>query len=205
VRTSGDPDGIPEGAGPRYGWLGAERRAVDGGSALMLMGARVYAPRIGRFLQVDPVNGGNETTYGYPNDPVNFMDPMGLYSVSGHGFVAWYSNRTAVLDFYITFGGARAGAWNAYLHLEDRWDRRYWGYSSGTALLRSTVHIRVVARGKELLRRTDSWIWLDWRIEVTLGTGFLWSKRTIHSVWYNNVLYRAWDQSIDFYVPIRNY
>lgn len=38
------------------------------------MGARLYAPTTGRFLSVDPVDGGSENRYVYPADPVNRMD-----------------------------------------------------------------------------------------------------------------------------------
>ena len=38
------------------------------------MGARVYLPVLGRFLQVDPVEGGTDNNYAYANDPVNEFD-----------------------------------------------------------------------------------------------------------------------------------
>lgn len=56
-----------------YGWLGGKERAADS-SGLVLMGVRLYNSVTGLFTSVDPVEGGNETIYAYPNDPVNKLD-----------------------------------------------------------------------------------------------------------------------------------
>ena len=45
----------------------------------MQMGARVYLPGIGRFAQVDPVQGGTPNNYVYPPDPVNDFDLTGEF------------------------------------------------------------------------------------------------------------------------------
>lgn len=46
--------------------------------SLIEMGARVYSPELGRFLQVDPIDGGSENDYDYVGgDPVNGFDLKG--------------------------------------------------------------------------------------------------------------------------------
>jgi RHS repeat-associated protein len=64
-----------------YGWEGASQRPTDRTpnlTSLIQMGARPYAPQIGRFLAVDPVEGGATTNaYGYVNDPYNSEDLNG--------------------------------------------------------------------------------------------------------------------------------
>ncbi|HVE67788.1 MAG TPA: RHS repeat-associated core domain-containing protein [Solirubrobacteraceae bacterium] len=77
-----DEFGTPEpGTAPaRYGWVGAKRRATSQPTGVVLMGQRVYEPRIGRFLQVDPVSGGSANDYDYVNqDPQNQFDLTGQY------------------------------------------------------------------------------------------------------------------------------
>jgi RHS repeat-associated protein len=56
-----------------YAWLGAKQRATDD-TGLVLMGARLYNPITAQFTSIDPVQGGNETDYSYPADPVNSYD-----------------------------------------------------------------------------------------------------------------------------------
>jgi RHS repeat-associated protein len=72
------------------GWLGQHQRATETEAALqptIEMGARQYSPLLGRFLQVDPIEGGTTTNdYGYVPDPVNQFDLNGQ-----GGYYKWVS------------------------------------------------------------------------------------------------------------------
>ncbi|MEU3457468.1 LamG-like jellyroll fold domain-containing protein [Micromonospora sp. NPDC006766] len=67
----------------RYGWLGGKQRSAEALGGVILMGVRLYLPAIGRFLQVDPAEGGNATAYDYcSGDPVNCFDLDGKWGLS---------------------------------------------------------------------------------------------------------------------------
>jgi RHS repeat-associated protein len=90
-----------------YGWLGSEQRATTSESlGVTLMGRRLYNPTRGSFTALDPIRGGNETSYSYPNDPINFDDISGcrtkcrgpqytmwLYQSSDSNFTQWREAR----------------------------------------------------------------------------------------------------------------
>jgi RHS repeat-associated protein len=61
------------------GWAASPSRKVEPlfTLAFIQMGARVYLPTLGRFLQRDPVEGGTLNDYVYAHDPVNLSDYTG--------------------------------------------------------------------------------------------------------------------------------
>ena len=71
------------------------------------MGARVYIPILGRFAQVDPIEGGTDNNYVYPTDPVNDFDLDGTFSIRKFFKDNW---KAIVVGAAITgFCGATAG------------------------------------------------------------------------------------------------
>ena len=63
-----------------YGWLGQHQRGLEHAPGLntIEMGARQYVPSLGRFLEVDPIEGGTTTNdYAYVRDPMNQFDLNG--------------------------------------------------------------------------------------------------------------------------------
>lgn len=104
-----DPFGNRVGAAPAidnsaglfdYGWLGEHQRPVEAESTLqpvIEMGARQYSPLLGRFLEVDPVEGGSSNDYDYVDgDPANAIDLAGTNKCEvGANPLRWTGNAHA--------------------------------------------------------------------------------------------------------------
>ena len=81
----------------------------DRDTGLTRFGARDYDPTTGRWTAKDPIgfNGGDTNLYGYVlNDPVNLVDPTGLFSAEGAAFNSSAAEamtpemRKAICDFF---------------------------------------------------------------------------------------------------------
>ncbi len=135
-----DEFGLPEPgfATDRYGYLGGHQRSREALGGTLLMGARVYDPGTGRFLQVDPIVGGNANAYDYCSG-----DPSSCVDVTGHGgciffrlicgYVRNYSGRT----MHAAFLGS-GSSWCQY---------RYFGFGGWGGL---RCQLRTVANGRIL-------------------------------------------------------
>jgi RHS repeat-associated protein len=85
-----DEFGVGTAPAGRLGYLGgAERFTTDASLGLIRMGARLYDPTLGRFLETDPVPGGSANNYDYVNqDPVNGFDLGGDISFCSDDYCA---------------------------------------------------------------------------------------------------------------------
>lgn len=79
-----DPWGNAQAALPAnatvHAYTGRWDKQTDTTTNLILMGARPYDPNLGRFIAVDPIDGGSLNNYDYAGqDPVNGYDLSGTY------------------------------------------------------------------------------------------------------------------------------
>jgi RHS repeat-associated protein len=102
--TPANPQSITQTGLQNFGWAGTANRQTET-TGLILMGARVYNPVTGSFTSPDPIPGGNENTYAYPNDPINGNDFSGCWAPSD-----WIGIGGLVFGTLITAAACAASA-----------------------------------------------------------------------------------------------
>jgi RHS repeat-associated protein len=116
-----DEFGVAQVTGDRLGWLGMHQRYTAATeSGIIRMGHRLYDPRIGRFLQVDPIAGGSCNDYDYVcADPINSTDLDGQAKCKGwwgcaRSFVWKHKVDIALTALSFTGVGSVVWAYRAY-------------------------------------------------------------------------------------------
>ena len=68
---------------------------ADTETALIYYGYRYYNPQTGRWLSRDPIGeqGGTNLNVFVKNDPVSFIDPLGLFDIDVHYYLTYYLAR----------------------------------------------------------------------------------------------------------------
>ncbi|HST41276.1 MAG TPA: RHS repeat-associated core domain-containing protein, partial [Conexibacter sp.] len=110
AETAYDEFGVPQARTiGRYGWLGAKLRSLELESGVLKMGVRTYIPQLGRFAQVDPVDGGSANSYDYVHqDPVNLLDLDGRQTRCQDGKIYRAVNAPGAPRGCAAFARARA-------------------------------------------------------------------------------------------------
>jgi RHS repeat-associated protein len=90
-------------------------REFEGETGLYFYRARYYDPKLGRFVASDPIglNGGNNLYAYVENNPVNFIDPLGLQYQGEQEIGRWQGIACGTILSYA--GGGLGGTINRFL------------------------------------------------------------------------------------------
>jgi RHS repeat-associated protein len=150
-----------------YAWLGSAQRSQEDLGGLVLMGVRLYAPLLGRFLQVDPEPGGAANPYDYAEqDPVNNRDLNGEATIYCPGVpyrCYEYQYKWITCRICTGIGG---GSGNTPKYLVPGYILNYCPYSSGCI---SGPAIKNLAVRVTCLDWDDGDCFIDMRLHTSYG------------------------------------
>jgi hypothetical protein len=82
--------------------------------SILEMGARQHSPLLGRFLEVEPIEGGTPNNHVYPTDPVSQFDLdgriCGTKGIWGWRSCHWGEYAAGFVNVYLGVGKISAGA-----------------------------------------------------------------------------------------------
>ncbi|HVL91027.1 MAG TPA: RHS repeat-associated core domain-containing protein, partial [Actinomycetota bacterium] len=186
-----------------YGWLGTKQRPTDPNSGIILMGVRLYTPTAGRFLQIDPVKGGNANDYDYCTaDPINCYDLDGRLGWLRKAANFVWKHKWDIALTAASFTGVGAAAWTYRAYRVVRVARTTRGMAGGIRATRATswlagrmwtgIGSRSTAVGRVSSNRLRQYRNPAFKSRLGIAQSNFESRAATSGRWSNNYHVRIW-------------
>lgn len=188
-----------------YGYGGQAGYYTDSETGLILATYRYYDPQEGRWINRDPIGyAGGMNLYRYcGNNPVNYLDPLGLYSWADF---AWDINHAGLIahylipDYYVLGGGF----WGYGQVAIDRYGRIYVGIGGSLSYLNfASLHAGYVDYAAPCVSNMSNREQLFQFLRgngTTVGGGFVIGGGMTYGGDYKNFK-RGWGREVGFDFP----